>query len=106
MLDRKRPLKYAEALGPIELWGMQIKNLLSIPHWKSRLLLWGAAAAVGAAAVAFAGIADLAQSALRRMLQQWAWCPWLLAPIGCAGIAWLTQRYCLGPEGSGIPQTS
>jgi H+/Cl- antiporter ClcA len=84
---------------------MKIKNLLSIPHWKSRLLLWGAAAAVGAAAVAFAGIADLAQLALRRLLQHWAWCPWLLAPIGFSGIAWLTRRYFVGAEGSGIPQT-
>ncbi len=84
---------------------MQIKNLLSIPHWKSRLLLWGAAAAVGAAAVAFAGIADLSQSALRRLLQHWAWCPWVLAPLGFSGIAWLTRRYFLGAEGSGIPQT-
>src|SRR5271154_3619675 len=84
---------------------MKIKNLLSIPHWKSRLLLWGAAAAVGAAAVTFAGIADLAQLALRRLLQHWSWCPWLLAPIGFSGIAWLTRRYFQGAEGSGIPQT-
>jgi H+/Cl- antiporter ClcA len=84
---------------------MSIKILLSVPHWKSRLLLWGAAAAVGAAAVAFAGIADVAQSALRRLLQHWPWCPWLLAPLGFSGIAWLTRRYFLGAEGSGIPQT-
>lgn len=84
---------------------MPIRNLLSIPHWKSRLLLWGAASAVGAAAVAFAGIADLAQLALRRLLQHWAWCPWLLAPIGFSAIAWMTRRYFLGAEGSGIPQT-
>jgi H+/Cl- antiporter ClcA len=84
---------------------MQIKNLLSIPHWKSRLLLWGAAAAVGAAAVGFAKIADLAQLALRQLLQHWAWCPWLLAPAGFSGIAWLTRRYFVGAEGSGIPQT-
>lgn len=69
------------------------------------MLLWSAAAAVGAAAVAFAGVADLAQLALRRLLQHWAWCPWLLAPIGFSGIAWLTRRYFVGAEGSGIPQT-
>ena len=84
---------------------MHIKNLLSIPHWKSRLLLWGAASAVGAAAVTFAEIADLAQLALRRLLQHWSWCPWLLAPLGFSGIAWLTRRYFVGAEGSGIPQT-
>ncbi len=84
---------------------MHIKNLLSIARWESRLLLWGAAAAVGAAAVAFAGIADLAQWTLKRLLQHWTWCPWLLAPLGFSGIAWLTRRYFPGAEGSGIPQT-
>ncbi len=85
--------------------GPEIKNLLSIPHWKSRLLLWGAAAAVGVAAVTFAKIADLAQSALGKLLELWTWCPWLLAPLGFAGITWLTRRYFAGAEGSGIPQT-
>ncbi len=84
---------------------MPVKNLLSAPHWKSRLLLWGAAAAVGLAAVAFAVIADQAQLMLRRLLHVWSGFPWLLAPLGFAGIAWLTQRYFRGAEGSGIPQT-
>ena len=84
---------------------MHIKTLLSVPHWKSRLLLWGAAAAVGVAAVVFAGIADQAQLALRRLLHIWSGCPWLLAPLGFSGIAWLTRRYFRGAEGSGIPQT-
>jgi H+/Cl- antiporter ClcA len=84
---------------------MQFKYLLSVPHWKSRLLLWGAAAAVGAAAVAFAGLADAAQAALRHLVNMSPWWPWLLAPAGFFAIAWLTQRYFRGAEGSGIPQT-
>jgi H+/Cl- antiporter ClcA len=84
---------------------MRFKNLLSVPHWKSRLLLWGAAAAVGAAAVTFAGLADVAQTALRHLVAKSPWWPWLLAPIGFFAIAWLTQRYFRGAEGSGIPQT-
>jgi H+/Cl- antiporter ClcA len=84
---------------------MRLKSLLSIPHWKSRLLLWGAAAAVGVAAVAFAGLADVAQIALRRLLGVSRWWPWLLAPIGFFAITWVTQRYFRGAEGSGIPQT-
>jgi NADPH:quinone reductase-like Zn-dependent oxidoreductase len=39
---------------------MEFKHLLSVPHWKSRMLLWGAAAMVGVAAVAFAKLADIA----------------------------------------------
>lgn len=82
-----------------------MRNLLSAPHWKSRLLLWAAAGAVGVAAVGFAELADLAQLGLRRLLQIWLGFPWLLAPIGFAAIAWLTRRYFPGAEGSGIPQT-
>jgi H+/Cl- antiporter ClcA len=84
---------------------MRFKNLLSLPHWKSRLLLWGAAAAVGLAAVAFARLADFAQTALRHLLGVSPEWPWLLAPLGFFGIAWVTQRYFRGAEGSGIPQT-
>ncbi len=84
---------------------MPFRNLLSLPHWKSRLLLWGAAAAVGLAAVLFAGLADAAQNALRRLLEDSRFWPWLLAPAGFFLIAWITQRYFRGAEGSGIPQT-
>jgi H+/Cl- antiporter ClcA len=84
---------------------MRLEHLWSIRHWKSRLLLWGAAAAVGLAAVVFAGLADVAQTALRRLIGIASWCPWLLAPIGFFAIAWITRRYFQGAEGSGIPQT-
>jgi H+/Cl- antiporter ClcA len=87
------------------LRGVRIKNLWSLPHWKSRLLLWSAAAAVGVAAVAFAQLADVAQAALRRLVGYCAFWPWLLAPAGFFVIAWLTPRYFRGAEGSGIPQT-
>jgi len=68
-------------------------------------LTWGSAAAVGGAAVAFAKIADLAQLSLRKLLGFHPWAIWMLAPLGFAGIAWLTRRYFRGAEGSGIPQT-
>ncbi len=67
--------------------------------------MWSAAAAVGAAAVAFAKIADFAQLGLRRLLGISTAIPWLLAPLGFCAIAWLTRRYFKGAEGSGIPQT-
>jgi len=67
--------------------------------------MWGAAGAVGAAAVAFAKIADVAQWGLKRLLVIAPWAPWVLAPVGFFVIAWLTRRYFRGAEGSGIPQT-
>ena len=80
------------------------QTFLSYHHWKARVLLWTAAAAIGLAAVAFAGLADLALSQLRRLLRWSPWIPWFTAPIGFFCIAWLTQRFFSGAEGSGIPQ--
>jgi chloride channel protein, CIC family len=80
-------------------------TFLSVHHWKARLLLWTAAAGVGGAAVAFAGLADLALSGLQRLLGISPWLPWLTAPVGFFCIAWLTRRFFRGAEGSGIPQT-
>jgi len=84
---------------------MRYNRLLSVPQWKSRLLLWGGAAAVGLAAVGFASLAELAQNLLRRLVVLSPWWPWLLAPAGFSIVAWTTRRYFRGAEGSGIPQT-
>jgi H+/Cl- antiporter ClcA len=84
---------------------MRLAHLLSYRHWQARLLMWGAAGAVGAAAVAFAKIADVAQWGLKRVIGIAPWTPWVLAPAGFFVIAWLARRYFRGAEGSGIPQT-
>ena len=84
---------------------MRLEHLLSYRHWKARLLMWSAAGVVGAAAVAFAEVADLAQWALKRLIGVSAFAPWVLAPVGFCSIAWVTRRYFRGAEGSGIPQT-
>jgi H+/Cl- antiporter ClcA len=81
------------------------RTLLSFQHWKSRLVLWSAGAAVGAAAVAFARLADLAQATFRQLQGAHPIWPWIAAPLGFAGIAWITRRFFPGAEGSGIPQT-
>jgi chloride channel protein, CIC family len=81
------------------------RSLLSVQHWKSRVLLWTAGAAVGGTAVGFAWVADRAQSGFFYLLHLSRWWPWILTPAGFALIAWLTKRYFAGAEGSGIPQT-
>jgi H+/Cl- antiporter ClcA len=68
-------------------------------------LLWAAAVGVGAAAVAFARLADLAILGLDKILSFSLWWPWLTAPFGFAAIAYVTRRFFRGAEGSGIPQT-
>ena len=81
------------------------RTLLSVQHWRARLLLWSAALAVGGIAIGFARLADLAQAALRALLTTSSLWVWGLAPVGFCGIAWATRRYFRGAEGSGIPQT-
>jgi len=81
------------------------RTLLSWQHWQARFVLWGAGAAVGAAAVGFAWLADVAQSVFRTLHSRIPAWPWIVAPAGFAVIAWLTRRFFPGAEGSGIPQT-
>ena len=81
------------------------RSLLSVQHWRGRLLVWAAAGGVGCAAVGFALLADAAQALFRHVVAASALWPWLLTPLGLFTIAWLTGRYFKGAEGSGIPQT-
>ena len=67
--------------------------LLSARHWQERLLLWTAVAAIGMVAVLFARPADLAQAALRHLLQVSLLIPLVLAPFGFAGIGWLSAQH-------------
>lgn len=81
------------------------RSLLSLHHWKARIVLWSAGAAVGAAAVGFAWLADAAQAIFRRIHGTSLLWPWIISPAGFTVIAWLTRRFFRGAEGSGIPQT-
>jgi H+/Cl- antiporter ClcA len=81
------------------------RAFLSLHHWQGRMVLWSAAAAVGAAAVGFAWLADAAQAIFRRLYSEFAAWPWIVTPVGFIVIAWLTRRFFPGAEGSGIPQT-
>src|ERR1700759_4109854 len=78
------------------------RALLSRHHWQGRIVIWGAAAAVGAAAVGFAWMADVAQALFRHLHAGFPALPWIVAPLGFAAISWVTRRYFPGAEGSGI----
>lgn len=78
--------------------------VLSVHHWKARIVLWTAGAAVGGCAVAFAKLGDLAQACFGQIAHASILWPWLLCPIGFAVIAWATKTFFRGSEGSGIPQ--
>jgi len=72
--------------------------------WQIRIALWGGALAVGLAATLFAKAADLANEIFHKVLEQGAWIPLILTPVGLMGISWLTRNWFPGTQGSGIPQ--
>ncbi|MBS0387750.1 MAG: chloride channel protein, partial [Proteobacteria bacterium] len=73
--------------------------------WLRNALFWGGAIAVGLAAVTFAGGSDVALAAFRWLARHSAAWPWIAPPVGLATIAYATQRWFPGTQGSGIPQT-
>lgn len=77
---------------------------LSGEFWKRRIVFWCGGLAVGAAAVAFALAADLAQHAFRDLIERWPYASLALTPAGLALSAALTRRFFPGSQGSGIPQ--
>lgn len=81
------------------------RTLLSLPHWKTRLVLWSGALLVGALAAGFGLAGELASEWQARIRAHSRYWPLLLTPAGMMLAVWLTRRFFAGAEGSGIPQT-
>lgn len=73
-------------------------------QWRRNLAFWLGALLVGLVALAFAHLADLASATFRAVVAHNPWWPWLLCPLGFAGLVWLTQGALKNTRGSGIPQ--
>jgi H+/Cl- antiporter ClcA len=80
-------------------------GLLSARLWLRHILLWGGAVGVGLVASAFALGGDYAQLLFKKLIVISPWLPLLVTPLALGGVAYLTQRFFKGAEGSGIPQT-
>jgi H+/Cl- antiporter ClcA len=79
--------------------------VFSSTRWRTRAIVWIAAAASGLAAVGFAALSDLALHAFNAATRGRVWLALLLTPsLGMAAV-WATRRYAPGAQGSGIPQT-
>jgi len=72
--------------------------------WLGRLIFWGGAVAIGFLGVLFAKLVDAAVQELRQITTDYPFWPFIIAPLGGAGLVWLTRRFFPGAEGSGIPQ--
>lgn len=81
------------------------RTLLSLSHWKTRLVLWTGAVLVGAVAAAFSLAGDYVAEWQILLRDHSRYLPLLLTPAGLMLAAWLTRRFFPGAEGSGIPQT-
>ncbi|MEY3664023.1 MAG: hypothetical protein RLZZ153_205 [Pseudomonadota bacterium] len=73
--------------------------------WAGRLVFWLGAAGVGLLAVIFAKMADWFGTQFHYLYEAFPWIVFLLTPLGGMGLLWITRRYFVGAEGSGIPQT-
>jgi len=80
-------------------------RLLSPRLWLRGLVFWGGSICVGGAAVLFAIGAEKANHYNHLLLEVSPFLPLLVAPLGLGAVAWVTQRFFAGSQGSGIPQT-
>ncbi|TRZ94319.1 MAG: chloride channel protein [Rhodocyclaceae bacterium] len=80
-------------------------RMLSPRLWLRGIVFWGGSICVGATAVLFAIGAEKGNHYLHLMLKASPYLPLLIAPLGLGAVAWITNRYFVGSQGSGIPQT-
>jgi H+/Cl- antiporter ClcA len=80
------------------------RQFLSVNKWKLRIVFWGGAVALGAIAAVFALASYRADGLFRSLYDYNPMLAYVLGPIGLALVAFVTHRYFVGTEGSGIPQ--
>jgi H+/Cl- antiporter ClcA len=77
---------------------------ITTSRWQRRAIFLLGGIAVGAAAVALAQFADLAQEAFALLLSKSRYASLVLTPLGFALSVFLTNRFFPNAQGSGIPQ--
>src|ERR1700761_5924658 len=78
--------------------------LLTSRRWQRRAIFLLGGIGVGAAAVALAQLADLAQLAFALLLSKSRYASLVVTPLGFALSVFLTNRFFQNAQGSGIPQ--
>jgi H+/Cl- antiporter ClcA len=81
------------------------KTLFSSTRWRTRAVIWLAAASAGFACVGFALLSELSLHFLGAATRDRLWLTLLLTPTIGMAVVWASRRYFPGSEGSGIPQT-
>jgi H+/Cl- antiporter ClcA len=80
------------------------RNVAYMKLWVGRLVFWGGAIGVGLLSVVFFRLTEALGITFSELAREHWWLPLLFVPAGGALLTWLTRRYFVGAEGSGIPQ--
>jgi H+/Cl- antiporter ClcA len=82
----------------------RLLGYLSVRDWKTRLIFWSGAFAVGALAAAFTLASNWAMSLHDQIIVHSRWWTLLLSPLVLVIVVFLTRHVFPGTQGSGIPQ--
>ena len=82
----------------------RLLGYLSVRDWKTRLIFWSGALAVGALAALFSLGSNWAMGVHDRLLSHSRWWTLLLSPLVLMAVVLLTRHLFPGTQGSGIPQ--
>lgn len=81
-----------------------IRRRFASLRWRTRVTLWVAATVAGLLVVLFARLADLALAQFAQQAVARPWLPFIYTPLIGMLVVWLTTRFFIGAQGSGIPQ--
>lgn len=82
----------------------QLFGIFSIRDWKTRLIFWSGALAVGLIAALFAMASNHVMSLHARLIARSPWWSLLVSPAMIVAVVFCTRRLFPGTQGSGIPQ--
>src|SRR5215469_8368299 len=82
----------------------QLFGYLSVRDWKTRLVFWAGALAVGLAAAVFAIASNRVMALHDRIIEQSKWWSLLVSPLILVLVVYCTHYLFPGTQGSGIPQ--
>ena len=82
----------------------QLIGYLSVRDWKTRLVFWLGALAVGLTAAAFAILSSDVMAFQARVMSHSRWWSFVLSPLVFVGVVFCTKTLFPGTQGSGIPQ--
>ena len=83
----------------------RLLGYLSVRDWKTRLIFWSGALAVGCLAALFTFGSNWVMGLHDRILAHSRWWTLLLSPLTLVAVVFLTRRLFPGTQGSGIPQS-